>query len=56
MLTQIREHEIRCKVKLGLTLSQQEESYYLLYMASHTERYEYIKLKKEKQKCAGKNK
>lgn len=44
--TQTREHEIRCKVKLGLTLSQQEESYYLLYMATHTERYQYIKTKK----------
>ncbi len=50
------EHEILSKIKLGLRLSQKEESYYLLYMASHTERYEYIKLKKEKQKCVCKNK
>lgn len=43
---QTREHEIRCKIKLGIALSRKEESYYLLYMATHTERYQYIKSKK----------
>lgn len=50
------EHEILSKLKLGVELSQREESYYLLYMASHTERYEYMKNKKERQRCDCKNK
>lgn len=54
--TQTREHKIRCKVKLGLTLSQQEESYYLLYIATHTERYQYIKSKKGVEQCNCNNK
>ena len=52
----MREHEIKSKLALGVELNQREESYYLLYMASHTERYEYIKAKKEKQKCDCKTK
>lgn len=45
------EHEIRCKINLGISLNQKEESHYLLYMASHDERLNYIKKKKEKKKC-----
>lgn len=54
--TQTREHEIRCKIKLGIALSQREESYYLLYMATHTERYQYIKSKKGVEQCNCNNK
>lgn len=53
---QCYEHEIRCKLKLGFPLSRREESYYLFYMASHTERYEYIKSKKGVEKCNCNNK
>lgn len=42
------EHEIRCKINLGIELNQKEESHYILYMASHDERLNYIKRKKEK--------
>lgn len=53
---QTREHEIRCKIKLGIALSRKEESYYLLYMATHTERYQYVKSKKGEEQCNCKNK
>lgn len=40
------EHEIRAKVSIGAKLTSREESYYLLRMATHSERIEYIKKKK----------
>lgn len=45
-----REHEILSKLRLGVPLSQKEESYYLLYLASCSERYIYLKKKKERLK------
>jgi hypothetical protein len=40
------EHEIRAKLNCGFKLSQRQESYYLIYMAGHEERYQYIKNKR----------
>lgn len=54
--TLTKEHEIRCKLILGVPLSEREENYYLLYMATHTERYQYIKSKKGVEQCNCKNK
>ena len=44
-----REREILMKLKFGVELTQEEENYWFLRMASHLERYEYVKRKKEKQ-------
>lgn len=56
MDNQTREHDIKCKLKLGIALSPKEESYYLLYIATHTERYQYIKSKKGVKECNCNNK
>ena len=42
-----KQHDIRSKLKIGIGLSQREESYYLLFMATLSERYKYIKNKKK---------
>ena len=42
-----REHDIRSKLNIGADLTQREESYYLLFMATQSERYKYIKNKKK---------
>lgn len=44
-----REREILMKLKFGVDLTREEENYYFMQMASHKERYEYVKMKKEKQ-------
>ena len=43
-----REREILMKLKFGVELTKEEENYYFMQMASHIERYEYVKMKKEK--------
>lgn len=43
-----KEHEINSKLKLGVELTREEENYYFLKMAPISERYEYVKAKKEK--------
>lgn len=43
------EHEIRAKLKMGCDLTVEEEAYYFLIMASLTERFEYARIKKERQ-------
>ena len=42
------EHDIKAKLEMGAELTAREESYYLLYIATHSERYGYIKRKKER--------
>ncbi len=41
-----REQGIKAKVKLGIELTKQEESFYLLYYANYNERCEYMRNKK----------
>ncbi len=48
------EREILAKLKLGATLTREEENYYFMKMANITERYEYVKMKKERERN-GKN-
>lgn len=42
-----REHDIRSKLNIGADLTQREESYYLLFMATQNERCQYIQNKKK---------
>jgi hypothetical protein len=47
---QTREREIIAKLNIGAELSREEENYYFMKMASITERYEYVKMKKERER------
>ena len=50
----ICEREILGKLNLGVALSKEEENYNFMKMASIAERYEYVKMKKERERN-GKN-
>lgn len=45
-----REQGIKAKVRLGIPLTKQEESFYLLYYANYNERSQYRRNKKRREK------
>jgi hypothetical protein len=48
-MSEMQKERIKAKAMLGLKLTKQEESYFLLFIASYKERYEYYNFKRRRE-------